>query len=156
MSRLLAIAVCLVGLAGCTPTVLEFSLPDLDGNAVRPTPAAVSVVSFWATWCAPCQAELAEMNEMYGRLHPRGLELYAVSVDGPDTVDDVEPWVREQGYLFPVLLDPDDRLFRRYSRDGVLPYLVIFDDAGVRVGERMGYEPGGVKALERELEAMLR
>lgn len=145
----------LLGVAGCSPS-LDFSLPDLDGNEVRPrTDGGVVVLAFWATWCKPCQLELAEMNEMYLRLHPRGLELYAISVDGPDTVDDVEPWAQTNRYAFPVLLDSRSRVFGRFNPSGSIPYLVVFNAAGERIDTRRGYNPRGVAQLEAFLDTQL-
>ncbi len=144
-----------LSLVGCTPS-LEFSLPDLDGNEVRPrSEGNVVVLAFWATWCKPCQLELAEMNEMYLRLHPRGLELYAISVDGPDTVDDVEAWVQTNHYAFPVLLDSGSRLFGSFNATGSIPYLVVFDETGEHIDTRRGYHPQGVTLLEAFLETQL-
>lgn len=152
MRRFLLAAV--MALAGCRPT-LDFTLPDLDGNEVTPLRQGDAVVvAFWATWCGPCRKELEEMNEMYARLHPRGLELYAVSVDGPDAIDEVETWATEHAYAFPVLLD-GGRLFRNYSYSGSIPYLLVFDAEGQLIQERTGYHPDGVMALEAYLDARL-
>lgn len=149
------VALALLGLASCTPS-LDFTLPDLDGNEVSPrSEGNVVVLAFWATWCKPCQLELAEMNEMYLRLHPRGLELYAISVDGPDTVDNVEAWAQSNHYAFPVLLDSGSRLFGRFNPSGSIPFLVVFDAKGEHIETRRGYNPRGVAQLEAFLETRL-
>ena len=144
----------LIALAGCGPT-LDFTLPDLDGNEVTPLRQGDAVVvAFWATWCGPCRRELEEMNEMYARLHPRGLELYAVSVDGPGTIDEVEAWATKHAYTFPVLLDGRG-LVNSYSARGTIPYLRVCDAEGQLIQERTGYQPDGVMALEAYLDARL-
>ena len=153
-AAVLGVVACL-GLLGCAPT-LDFTLPDLDGNEVRPhTEDSVVVLAFWATWCRPCRTELAEMNEMYQRLHPRGLGLYAISVDGPETRDDVESWVQSNHYAFPVLVDDGARLFGRYNPMGTIPYLVIYDASGERIDTRRGYTPCAVAQLEKFLDQRL-
>ena len=145
----------LLGVAGCSPS-LDFTLPDLDGNEVSPRLRGnVVVLAFWATWCKPCQLELAEMNEMYQRLHPRGLELYAISVDGPETVGAVGAWTQSNNYAFPVLLDTRSNFFGRFNSYGSIPYLVVFNAAGERIDTRRGYHPHGVAQLEAFLETQL-
>ncbi|MGH1341075.1 MAG: TlpA disulfide reductase family protein [Nannocystales bacterium] len=147
--------VALLGLTGCAPS-LNFTLPDLDGNEVTPlSDGNVVVLAFWATWCGPCQRELAEMNEMYLRLHPRGLELYAISVDGPDTLDNVETWVQSNHYAFPVLIESGSGLFAWFSPTASIPYLVVFNAEGERIETRRGYSPSGVAELEAFLETQL-
>ncbi len=153
--RLVVLAWLGLALAGCSPS-LDFTLPDLDGNEVSPrSEGSVVVLAFWATWCRPCQLELAEINEMYQRLHPRGLELYAISVDGPDTIENVESWAQSNRYAFPVLLDSSSRLFGRFNGTGSIPYLVVFNARGERIETRRGYNPRGVAQLEAFLETQL-
>ncbi|HLK26664.1 MAG TPA: TlpA disulfide reductase family protein [Caulobacteraceae bacterium] len=51
----------------------KISLADLRGKVV--------ILNFWATWCTPCKAELAAMNN-YARAHPnRGLVIFAIKTD---------------------------------------------------------------------------
>lgn len=50
-----------------------FRLADLKGKYV--------LIDFWATWCAPCLAELPNLEAAYAKYHPKGLEIVAVSLD---------------------------------------------------------------------------
>jgi peroxiredoxin len=63
------------------------------------------VINLWATWCAPCTAELPEfvtMNRMYRK---RKFELITISLDGPDKRKDAEQTLKDlkvaaTNYLF--------------------------------------------------------
>lgn len=57
--------------------------------------AKVTVVEFWATWCAPCKRAIPHINDLYKTLKPKGLEVVGISVD--DKRDPVDPFVRQKG-----------------------------------------------------------
>ena len=41
----------------------------------------VVFINLWATWCPPCIEEMPTMQRLYERLHDRGLEVLAISLD---------------------------------------------------------------------------
>jgi peroxiredoxin len=137
---------------------LDLALPDLRGELVRPSPKSdgdVFVLAFWATWCQPCQQELSQMNAMVERFAPRGLQIYAISIDGPDTQAQIAPWVEREGYRFPVLVDRETQVLTRYNPRGDIPYYVVLDARGRVVSDHQGYMAGDVDALAQVLERTL-
>ncbi|MBI4545952.1 MAG: TlpA family protein disulfide reductase [Gemmatimonadetes bacterium] len=105
------------------------SLEDFEGRVV--------VLNFWATWCAPCRREMPALERLYQELQPQGLEVVAISVDAvPGQLDglarpggDVRAFVAELGLSFPVLLDPQGEVERRYGVTG-LPTTFVIDRTG--------------------------
>lgn len=41
----------------------------------------VTLVHYWATWCAPCRLEMPVLDAYYRKHHDQGLAMLAVSVD---------------------------------------------------------------------------
>ncbi len=56
-----------------TPEGKELSLYDLRGQII--------LLDFWASWCAPCLAEVPNLKAIYEKYHSKGLEILGVSLD---------------------------------------------------------------------------
>jgi peroxiredoxin len=63
-----------------------FSTLDLSGNIQRLTDAKgkVVLINLWATWCAPCRAEMPELDRLYQERKDRGLIVYGLSAEPPE------------------------------------------------------------------------
>lgn len=138
---------------------LDLSLPDIEGNQVTPTaqqPDDVIILAFWATWCQPCQQELTKMNAMYAEKKARGLQIFAINIDAPDTAAQVGPWVEREGYAFPVLLDRETQVLTRFNPRGDIPYYVVLDANGKILKDHQGYMTGDMDDLAAFLDSVLR
>jgi thiol-disulfide isomerase/thioredoxin len=156
------LALCLVGCASRvanparTPPslgeVLEAApLRTLEGSEARwqTYGRPVTVLAFWATWCAPCLAELSELDLARRALaDDPSLTILAVNVESeaPPLHDRIRAVVSQLGLGMPILRDPEARLgselFRRSgiapSGEGMpLPFLAV-----VARGEQLYAETG--------------
>lgn len=61
----------------------DFSEKDLLGNplSVSQYEDKIVLVEFWATWCAPCVAELPNILKAYNKHHSTGFEVIGISLD---------------------------------------------------------------------------
>jgi cytochrome c biogenesis protein CcmG/thiol:disulfide interchange protein DsbE len=116
----------------------DFTLPDLQGRSVQLAALRGKVVfiNVWATWCPPCVEEMPTIQQLYERLHSRGLEILAVSLDALG-VQVVAPFVQSRGLSFPTLLDPKNLVQRLYHTTGV-PESFIVDKRGILVDKVVG------------------
>lgn len=67
------------------------AVTDLNGRPVRLSDyqGKYVLIDFWATWCAPCLAELPRVQAAYQTYHDRGFEVLSVSLDEtPEAVKD--------------------------------------------------------------------
>lgn len=113
----------------------------------------VTVVSFWATWCKPCKEEMKAMQPIYEKLKDK-MEYVAISIDNTKTMAKVAPYIKSQGYTFPVLLDPNSEVFRMLNGTNV-PYTLVFNADGSLHAKHNGYLEGDAVNLEKELTDLI-
>ncbi len=144
--------------AGSPYATLDIILPDINENdftLVSRTKDDLHILCFWAVWCTPCQAELNKMMPMWEELKGRGLNVYAVSIDGPDSAARVPAYVQQAGWKFPILLDRETAFLTKYQPNADVPFYVILDADGEIVKTHQGYVKGDMTALKKYLDEKL-
>lgn len=144
--------------AGSSTRFTSFSGQTLDGKRFDVTPHIgkdVVLVSFWATWCEPCKAEMPFLQSFHDRYAKDGLTVVSVSIDGPDTSADVAPYIRRQGYTFRVLLDDDGAIAQRHNPNYTAPFAVLVAKDGTVHKRIAGFQPSEAPELEKELRHLL-
>lgn len=136
----------------------DFTLRTVEGRTFRLSDHLqkdIILLNFWATWCTPCLGEMPELEKMHQALKGQGVQIVGVSMDGPESVANVQPTVRRLGVTYPVLLDEETRVVGVYNPRRDAPYTVIIDREG-RVAQRfVGYAPGDEAKLEDALRKLL-
>ena len=106
-------------------------LSDLDGNPIRLADLRGRPVwiSFWASWCPPCQAETPILRDVYNEHAAQGLALVAISVQ-ETSADDVRAYARKYGLSYTVGFDATSAIFHTYHAYG-LPTQLFLDRNGI-------------------------
>ena len=94
------------------------------------------LLNFWATWCVPCREEMPTLERL-SRERRGSLVILGISVDAVGR-DKVQAFVRELGLTFPILLDPETVVGKRY-RVRALPTSFLIDRDGVVRHREVGY-----------------
>lgn len=133
-------------------------LNDLDGKKVNLAKDflekdKVYVMSFWATWCAPCIAELDEINEVYQDWKKElNIEVIAVSIDDVRTQKRVKPLTNGKGWEYRVLLDTNQD-FKRALNIVNPPHTIVIKN-GVILHSQNGYSPGSEEVLYKKIKTL--
>lgn len=112
------------------------------------------MLDFWATWCVPCKQALPHLDAIYNEYKDQGFTLIAISTDNTRSVNKVKPYAKSQKWEFPVLLDTDNQVLKRYRGISV-PHTVLINQEGKVAKVWIGYHPGEEKEIKAEVEKLL-
>jgi peroxiredoxin len=116
-----------IGKAAPTLVVTELGGQPFDLAKLR---GKVVLVSYWATWCAPCKRDMPKLDAFYRRYHDRNLEMIGISVDRPGDLAKVRKVMASLSYPVAMLKDVTDNGFG--EPDGVPVTFIVDADGKVR------------------------
>lgn len=109
------------------------------------------LLSFWASWCAPCLEELKHVTEKLKSDPSLPLDLLTVNVDRSETLADVKPTLKLYRFSFPVILDSRHEIFSKYQQADTLPFSVLIGPDGELLTSFTGYNETMFPAIQRFL-----
>jgi thiol-disulfide isomerase/thioredoxin len=121
---------------------------DLTGHTerLRSLRGKIAVVNFWATWCAPCRAELPMLSRLNAEYASRGVEFVEISVDSRKDWSKIAPFVKQQHLEMPVWVGADLGTLSRLGFGNVVPATLVLDEKGDMIGRIEGEaRPGDVQ-----------
>lgn len=96
----------------------KFVLSDQAGKVV--------LINIWATWCGPCVGEMPAFERLKNEY---GDELQIVCVNCMEPKSDVDEFIDDNGYTFPVAYDESGEINSRYPTEGI-PYTLVIGRNG--------------------------
>ena len=116
----------------------DLTFTDPTGKTLRLTAlqGRPLLINLWATWCAPCVAELPTLDALAAREGAR-LKVLTISQDGPRK-DAVAGFLAQRGVkLLEPWIDPDLAMMTHYQAE-VLPTTILYDKDGREVWRVIG------------------
>lgn len=137
-----------------------FSVTMLDGTTVRSADLAgkVVMINFWATWCPPCRAELKNIQKELLDRYAGNRDFVFLAISRGEKRETVEKFRAENGYTFPMGLDPDAAIYKLFAEKGV-PRTFIVGKEGKIAATFLGFTPGQnaygelIEATDKALQA---
>lgn len=161
LTTLLLMTLLVAGLHAQTKTDLpNVTLKDLNGKDVNISKLSNDgkpiVITFWATWCAPCIKEHNALSDVYDDWKDEtGMKIYSVSIDDSRSTAKVKPFVEGKGWDFNVLLDVNSELKRAMNVSNP-PHTFLIDGKGKIVYQHTGYLEGAEEELYEEIQKLVK
>lgn len=110
---------------------IDFTLTDQFGetHTLSDYKGKTVFLNFWATWCPPCRAEMPDIQKLYEEYQEAGddsvviLGVAAPDYGGEGSQEEIETFLVENGYTYPVVMDEGGAFFMQY---GVFSYPTTF------------------------------
>lgn len=139
-------------------TIPAVELKTLDGQTVDLrtylAQAELTVISFWATWCKPCQAELDALADLYPDWQREyNAQIVAITIDTQRQLAKVGPLVETKGWEYIILSDVNNAM-RNILNFQAIPQTYVVNKQGEVLYTHSGYVPGNEYELEDVLKEL--
>ena len=135
----------------------DLSVRLLDGKQVRLSALLEEgplLVSFWATWCAPCKKEMIFLEEFHQKYNENSIRVLAISTDSPKSMSKVKSYIRAKKHTFLVGIDPNQEIAKKMNALLMPTTLILNKDRKVS-WYHQGFIPGDEKEIEAQIRAVL-
>ena len=129
----------------------DFTLTDQYGNThtLSDYKGKTVFLNFWATWCGPCKSEMPDIQALYESYGENEGDVIILGVAGPKTEqnpftsegtqEEVEQFLEDNGYTFPVVMDLTGEIQSAYAISAFPTTFMIDSNGNV-----YGYVPGAL------------
>ncbi|HEY3131672.1 MAG TPA: cytochrome c biogenesis protein CcdA [Acidobacteriota bacterium] len=150
--KALAVSTTTPAAGGSSPVILkqldfnvgprDFQTQFFDGSTRKLSDfrGKIVMLNFWATWCAPCRAEIPGLLNIY---HAKKDHFEIIGVAEESELNDIRAFINEMKIDYPIALDPNGKVGVQY-KIAFYPTSYLFAPDGTLVREIPGFLPEDV------------
>ena len=120
---------------------------DLKGKVV--------LVSLFATWCGPCQKELAEVQSTLWPKYKDNKDFVMLVIGREHTDEDLQKYNERKKFTFPLYPDPKREVFSLFAEKSI-PRAYLFGKDGKLIYSSVGYTAEEFQELMKTVESALK
>ena len=124
----------------------DLNSADLKGKVV--------LVSMFATWCGPCQLELAEIEKELWPKYKDNAGFKLVVIGREHTDAQLADYNRKKGFTFPLYPDPKRGAYSKFA-ESTIPRAYLYNKEGKLVYSSIGYSKDEFAKLLKAIEEAL-
>jgi thiol-disulfide isomerase/thioredoxin len=130
------------------------NLQNFDGKAIPADEfkGNIVVLDFWATWCAPCIAEIPALNRLEEKYGAKGVRVVGVTMASGEAKE-VKPFIGRHKMKYTILMGDDDQAYDLNVVAFPTTYLVTRDMKLFR--RYIGAGPRKAAEIEADIQRLL-
>lgn len=126
-----------------TPLLKAELIQNGESVVVGDTLGKLTLVNFWASWCAPCRQEMPLFEAMYRANSANGFQVIGIAIDSPEKA---QAMLDSMDISYPILYaeKTGNQLMETTGNpQGLLPYTLLLDEKGQVIDQVLGtiHEP---------------
>ena len=123
----------------------KVTLGDFKGDVV--------LVNLWASWCAPCIAEIPSLAKLQNKFYKQGFKVVAISLDKKDESKTKNFLDKKSGKVLKFYLDKDRQVSLKWKYEG-LPTSFLIDQKGYLIKTYQGPREWGSEDVVNDIIAL--
>ena len=123
------------------------SSEDLKGKVV--------LINIFATWCGPCQSELAEVQKTLWPKYKDNKDFVLLVIGREHTDVELQKYNEKKGFTFPLYPDKNRAIYGAFAKN-LIPRSYLVDKTGKVVYATKGYSDEEFAELMKRIEAALK
>ena len=134
----------------------KFELKSSVNGDVKPVDlkGKVVLVSLFATWCGPCQKELAEVQSTLWPKYKDNKNFVMLVIGREHTDEDLQKYNERKKFTFPLYPDPKREVFSLFAEKSI-PRAYLFGKDGKLIYSSVGYTEEEFQKLMKTIESAL-
>ena len=135
----------------------EFEALILDGTKLssKDLLGKVTVIQFTGSWCSVCRREMPELeSKVWQRFKKQNFLL--LGIDTKETKERVASFIKKMEVTYPIVLDPDGKIFSKFTLEGAgVTRNIVIDKNGKIVFLTRLFEEKEFNAMIKVIEQLL-